>query len=739
MKNLYLSVILLCSVAFAGAQSKLDFYGQHALMAYKNGLLTSEVKDSGNRISPYSQLGSDERVAVLVTLNEESSIDGIELNGAEILSRRADMAIVSIPMSQLEGLSKFDAVKHISFPKTAKPLVNEARKATFVDWVHSGDGLDKGYIGEGVVVGLMDTGLDPNHVAFRDTANVKNRVQRVWHMTGSDGSYTEYSTPEAIASFNTDNKSMGHGTHVAGIMAGGYKGNAFYGVAPGADIAMAGGNLYDANILIGVEKIIDYASAQGKPVVVNLSLGNNVGPHDGTEAYTRYMDELAKEAIVCVAAGNEGQYPIVLSKTFTATDKQMKSFIVENYQPGLLEGVVDIWSSDNVSFSAYPVIYDVVADTVVYEMPAIENCVNGAYLCSKDYVLPDGAQMFKDDGFTAAFDGYIGYASGLSSSNNRYETILTYSISSTTSNKGQFALAVYIKGKEGQRVDAYCDGSTTQFDTKSKTGWDVATTDGTINSWACGHNVIVVGSFNSRQNYTRLDGKTYGYPSLPVGPISPFSSYGTLIDGRSLPHLCAPGSILISSIGKTFAAQQILQGVYSKYTDYAAKAVEGTRTDYWDVMMGTSMSSPFVAGAVALMLEANPDLTKDEVLEILMSTADKDSYVTDADPVKAGAGKINVYSAMVKAIESKAGVDGGLTDCEKKFMLNSLGNNIYDVYVAGEDKLNINLYNMSGIPVISVVSEDNNVTIDAGNLEKGVYVLTVQGRNSKHTRRILVK
>ncbi len=738
MKNLYLSVILLCSVAFVGAQSKLDFYGQHALMVYKNGLLTSA--ENGNKIAPYSRLVSDERIAVIVTLNEESSIDEIELNGAEILSRRADMAIVSIPMSQLESFAKFDAVKHISFPKIAKPLINEARKATFVDWVHNGDGLDKGYIGEGVIVGLMDTGLDPNHVAFRDTANVKNRVQRVWHMTGSNGSYTEYSTPEAIARFNTDNKLMGHGTHVAGIMAGGYKGNAYYGVAPGADIAMAGGDLYDANILIGVEKIIDYAAAQGKPVVVNLSLGNNVGPHDGTETYTRYIDELAKDAIICVAAGNEGQYPIVLSKTFTATDDQIKSFVVENYQAGLLEGVVDVWSNDNTSFTAYPVIYDVVADTIVYEMPAIENCVNGAYLCSKDYILPEGAQMFKNDGFATAFDGYIGYASGISSSNNRYETILTYSISATASNNGQFALAVYIKGKEGQRVDAYCDGDYTQFGTKSKSGWDAATTDGTINSWACGHNIIVVGSFNSRQNYTRLDGRTYGYPSLPVGPISPFSSYGTLIDGRSLPHFCAPGSIVISAIGKTFAAQQILQGVYSKYNDYAAKAVEDARTDYWDIMMGTSMASPFAAGAVALMLEANPDLTKDEVLQILISTADKDSFVTGANPVQAGAGKINVYSALVKAIESSSsGVEGNLIECEKNFILNPSGNNIYDVYLAGEDRLSINLYNLSGIPVISLVSDGNNVTVDAGNLDKGVYVLTVQGENSKHTRRILVK
>ena len=89
-------------------------------------------------------------------------------------------------------------------------------------------------------------------------------------------------------------------------------------------MAIAAGELYNNSILAGIRRLINYANSQQKPLVVNLSLGGSSGPHDGTDAFSRQLDELGREAIICVAAGNEGDARIHAGKTFTASDKELK-------------------------------------------------------------------------------------------------------------------------------------------------------------------------------------------------------------------------------------------------------------------------------------------------------------------------------------------------------------------------------------------------------------------------------
>ena len=80
-------------------------------------------------------------------------------------------------------------------------------------------------------------------------------------------------------------------------------------------------------------------------------------------------------------------------------------------------------------------------------------------------------------------------------------------------------------------------------------------TDGSISDMAVADNVIVVGSYNTRNQWTCLDGGTARYEGdgFKVGGISGFSSYGTLSDGRELPLVCAPGAAIISSVSYPFA------------------------------------------------------------------------------------------------------------------------------------------------------------------------------------------
>lgn len=103
-----------------------------------------------------------------------------------------------------------------------------------------------------------------------------------------------------------------------------------------------------------------------------------------------------------------------------------------------------------------------------------------------------------------------------------------------------------------------------------------------------------------------------------------------------------------------------------------------------------------------------------------------------------GAGKLNVIEGLKLAIASKAGISDVITE-EKRLIVTSNGDNRYEVFVAGENKLNVRLFNMSGMQVLNDSSQDESIMIDASNLSKGVYLLSVQGETAKYTKRILVK
>ena len=101
---------------------------------------------------------------------------------------------------------------------------------------------------------------------------------------------SSFETPEKIKALTTDDPLTTHGTQTAGIAAGGYRDNNWYGVAPGADIVLCGmpeTELNDVRVAHCISYIDDYAHRVNKPYVINISLGCNAGPHDGTSFLTR--------------------------------------------------------------------------------------------------------------------------------------------------------------------------------------------------------------------------------------------------------------------------------------------------------------------------------------------------------------------------------------------------------------------------------------------------------------------
>jgi subtilisin family serine protease len=174
-------------------------------------------------------------------------------------------------------------------------------------------------------------------------------------------------------------------------------------------------------------------------------------------------------------------------------------------------------------------------------------------------------------------------------------------------------------GTPGKRIDAYTDALGSTFSSYDIEGWTDGSTNGSISAMACGDNVVVVGSYNTRDSWGCLDGIERGYDDhYDPGTLSTFSSYGTLIDGRELPHVCAPGASIISSSNlyyTNYYSSQLPEGqLQARYTGEK-------RNSYWQVAAGTSMSSPYVAGSIALWLEADPTLKFKDVIDIIEKTA----------------------------------------------------------------------------------------------------------------------
>ena len=195
--------------------------------------------------------------------------------------------------------------------------------------------------GQGVLIGIIDTGIDYTNPAFRN-ADGTTRIAAIWDQTiESDNfpSFTLYGTEYTREQINEALRSeeplsivpttdeIGHGTMVAGIAAGNeIPGNNFVGVAPDAELVVVklkqakrylrdfflireGTPCYESiDILFALEYLRLTAIALNRPIAVCISVNTSFGPHDGRDAITSYLSLISRNVGfgVVIAAGNEG-------------------------------------------------------------------------------------------------------------------------------------------------------------------------------------------------------------------------------------------------------------------------------------------------------------------------------------------------------------------------------------------------------------------------------------------------
>jgi len=340
-----------------------------------------------------------------------------------------------------------------------------------------------GRTGRGVLVAVVDTGIDLCHPEFEDRIVLFYDAITKLELSQND-------IRRKRRNKDCDYDVVGHGTAVAGVLAG------KSGIAPEAEIvvvnvANSNGAINDTAVIKAIQYLKNKKQDLGKPMVVNLSLGNTYGPADGTGLLDLEIDRSVSSGfIVVVANGNEGSIPI--------------RAVVENASSvsipvSLTSGIpFEVWYGGNSSYRVE--LCDSSGRCAVSQRgqtPTL-NLVCVHSITHREYSL----------------NGKV-YARFEHNCNGSYT--LNLSLTSGTSSRVDL-----FGGFEGNSFGAYTvsDGSGGYLYTVSQP--------------ATARNVIAVGAFTSTA-------------FRDLGKIADFSSRGPTVDGRIKPDITAGGNLVYTA------------------------------------------------------------------------------------------------------------------------------------------------------------------------------------------------
>lgn len=665
---------------------------------------------------------------VIIKMSNDSVVEDLISLGSIIFRQRENFLLASIPYSKLDTVSRLPLVNSMSLSQPMSVTLDKAKIMTRVDKLHSGLGLPQTYNGEGVVVGISDVGFDPSHVAFND-----GRLKRLVSYKELSGKRYDMITDAEISTWTTDDSTEWHACHVAGILAGGYEGNEYSGIATKSDMVITTSNLYDMAILAGVEDVVEYAKKNGKRAVVNLSLGYNLGPHDGTTLFNQYLDLVGEEAIICLSAGNDGNKRMHISFDASDDNNELKTFVYDNPNvAGIkMNGAIDLWSGDSREFLVALTIYDRITKEFVYTSPFV-GATNGE---ASSWGIASSSLATENDVsiplFESELTGSVRIYSSTNSDNGRYNTYAIIDVENQQRDEsgrlGRYCVGFIIRADDGVHIDAYADGNGVILHSLGVKGFKEGTPSRSISDLACGKNVIVVGASSSRNTTPQINGEIKKY-NFNENEVAYFSSYGTLDDGRTLPHFCAPGNMIVAPINSYYVKSISSELINS----LAAKANVDGRDYYWISECGTSMASPHATGVIACWLQADSSLTVHDIIEIAQSTACK-SY-SDFPGPKWGAGNIDAYSGLNEILK-RGGVGAVLAENDYKMILRPIGYRQLEIELPNSQLKETKIYSMSG----RLVHSSHRTTLNLSSLPLGVYIVKVLHSKGECVERILIK
>ena len=488
-------------------------------------------------------------------------------------------ATVLIPQSQLFNFAADSNVVRISAGTMLRTMTDKAAELSNVDKVHA---LTTPFTGKGVIIGVIDSGFDFGHAAFKD-ASGNCRISAVWDQNlpmASVGHSPEFGygivvdSPADIASLAHDLSYDTHGTHVAAIAAS--SADIYRGMAPDAELVLVSTDKSEAGMIDGLKFLLDYADEAGKPLAINISMGTVIGFKDGNDNLALMIDHLTDNQvgkIVSVAAGNEGH-----RRSTIVSEANTEEFSTRLIPPSYNRENLFVGSSEG-SFTLTLTLIDAQGSKV--------------FTCDFSTTAEEGERY---DNFTAPSDGSF---VALSAAKNSVTGASSVSVSLYAPLAQDWYWTAEVKGDAAKYIMTADYGELSEGSTAS-----------TIACTACGRNTVSVGAYVSRPEFVNLDGKNCEF-GWSLGEEYPKSGKGPTFDGRPKPDIMAPGASVISAINSFASSFSVNRD------DLVFSRAGNGRTDYWGAMSGTSMATPAVTGVMALWLEANPQLTVSQAHEIL--------------------------------------------------------------------------------------------------------------------------
>ena len=595
------------SAATAAPTQKLDA----TLSAIaKNGI--AGISRKLMRIEP-----ATDRAMIETILRFEGNLDAVRAQGGVVRSVMGNIATVDIPPDKLAAIAALPNVVSIEAAR-AQPLrldksVPDARADTLR--VGTPPTWSAG-TGAGVIVGVIDSGIDFKHRDFRN-GDGTTRVVAIWDQrdTGAAGSppagyaYGGVCTtaminagiagdPAACTQKDTD----GHGTHVAGIAAGngqatgnGQLGFRMIGMAPSANFLVANGN-GNARVLDAIAWMKATAAALGRPLVINMSFGSYFGARDGTSNYETAMSNLAGPGVILVgAAGNEATAPIRATGTITQGAGVTVGFTIPEASTS---AELEVWYPGTNSYGV--------------------NVAGPG--CAATITVNPG----ETPGTVQTACGGVEFASTgvLANNDDRQIKVAIGSTNTSPLVKGAWKITL---------VGNVVDGGSHPFSIVN--GEDVTgpvftdhiapITTEILTDVSSSRRVIAVASYNTRTTWNSVNGPSTDASSGAVSDISSFSSRGPRRNCSNLakcppimkPEVTAPGSKIMASL------------TADKIKPAEASTIEADGVHYGSD--GTSMATPHIAGAVALMLQQDPTMTPETVKARLYSTVQTNPFSTN--------------------------------------------------------------------------------------------------------------
>jgi subtilisin family serine protease len=579
-------------------------------------------------------LSRDRSGGVLVDLLIEGDIAPGTLrgNGIEVNSRIGRRMTARCPLPLLSRLLALPGIERVEVAERCRPNLDRSGLDVGVNTLRTVTPPSfTGQTGAGVLIGDVDTGIDYAHPDFLH-GDGTTRLVSIWDQTGSGASPpagfsygAEWLPAQINAGIPAQVDDAGHGTHVMGIAAGngsatgnGEPAYTYVGMAPEADICMVKTNFTTTSIVDGVNYIFQKAAALGERAVVNLSLGTQEGPHDGTLDMDQMLNALTGPGkIIVVSAGNEGADKLHGQLTLSGAAPQSMTLTVPTYTAGAGTG------DDFLLFSGWYAGTSQISLTITTPTGVVLGPVaTGTDLLGQSTV-----------------DGWLDIHNGTTTPTNGAHEIyvqLYDAVTASPPRDGTWTFTftpVSILG--GGRVDMYLYESHLAGGAGPRAVWNQGlASGGVVAAPGDADSVITVAAHSTKDCWDALDGLSHCWSPRPtVGAIAFFSSQGPRRDGALKPDLSAPGFGVTSALSSAdFNASPSVTATDGVHVNFAR----------------TSMAAPHVAGGVALLLARSEwaDAAPSGIKARLRSTARADAFTGAVPNATWGYGKLDLGTAL---------------------------------------------------------------------------------------------